>query len=80
MVFNHAVKTSILSDTLKEVIQKSFLSIMTDEINKLENEMLQKINKITKEAKDQAKKEANKMTIELLQKADLQGFSVELKL
>lgn len=68
-----------MADVIREAMKYHYESLMINEINKIEAIAIESIRRLTEEKKKNVKQEANKLVVELLSKADINGISVELK-
>lgn len=71
---------SSLTEIVKQSVAKQFSRLMEETITELEAEFKTKLDARLTEYKKDAKDTANRMTLELLQKANINGISVEFKL
>lgn len=73
-----------LSQSFKELletaIRTSFENQMNESFSKLEKDMRNKFEESVLELKKQIKKEAQVMAVQMLQKADINGLTLEIKL
>lgn len=83
MIFKKSATETLPSSFAKiltDFISKSFTEMMTAEIDKIEIEMKQKVAELAAQARFEIKQEAQAMAVELIHKADVQGFTLEIKL
>jgi hypothetical protein len=69
-----------LTDIVNEAVRQAFNEIVQKEITELEAMIQKRMDAIFEEQRRKAKDMANKMTLELMQKANVDGLSVEFKL
>ncbi len=69
-----------LTDIVNKAVREAFNEIVQKEITELEKMIEKRMESIFEEQRRKAKDMANKMTLELMQKAKLDGLSVEFKL
>ncbi len=72
--------TNSLQTLVTQKVREGFEKMMTEEIDKIEKAMKQRLQDKIDEARREARKTANAMTLELLQKMDVAGISLEMKL
>lgn len=70
----------ILKDSVVQAVKEKYLQLMSDEIERIENECKARIEKIALEHLDVVRKTANAMTLNILQRENFNGISVEFRL
>jgi hypothetical protein len=65
---------------IEKVVRDSFQNAINEELGRMEQEIILKIERLFELKRNEAKKLANTMAVELLQKVDIKGYSFELKL
>lgn len=73
------MKIDSFINLIETPIRKSFESIMMDEIEKIRQEAIFKIDKCCKEQKIKAQETAQKLTLSMLQKLDSDRIVLEFK-
>jgi glutathionyl-hydroquinone reductase len=75
-----SVKISSFTDIIREVIRNGYEKAMLAEVQAIEQKAINEIKAKFDEVKKQVKKDANLAAVEMLQKADINGISFEVKL
>ena len=76
MTFN----STSFKQAVEQIVRLGFEEQMLEAIDTLEKELIIRLKEKTTEARNEAKKTASKMAVELLHKSGVNGFSLELKL
>lgn len=69
-----------ITEIVEQSIRQTFESIVLEEIEQIKHQAQEKLDRFIEDQKIQAKKTAQKMTLELMQKMNSSGVSVEFKL
>lgn len=77
---NRSCNINSITDIIKESVSLTFESIMMEEIDRIQAQAQEKLDKFTKEQKQKAKDTANNMAIELLKRMDRDSISLEIRI